>query len=102
MKALTFAHRLALLSFSVSLVAAGAAPASAPAGGAAAPTGSVKLTLAAYSTPAEAYAKIIPLFQADYKAKTGQDVGLATSYQGSGPQARAVVGGLEADVVALS
>src|SRR5207237_115799 len=102
MKALTATHRLALVGFGLALLAACAAPAaptSAPAG---ATTGSVKLTLAAYSTPAEAYAKIIPLFQADYKSKTGQEVSIATSYQGSGAQARAVAGGLEADVVALS
>jgi sulfate/thiosulfate transport system substrate-binding protein len=105
MKPLKFAHRLLLLGFGFALLAACAAPAtptSAPAGATTAPAGSVKLTLAAYSTPAEAYAKIIPLFQAGYKAKTGQDVTFATSYQGSGAQARAVAGGLEADVVALS
>ncbi len=87
----------------IALVAACAVPAAStglPSSPAAA--GAVKLTLAAYSTPAEAYAKIIPLFQADYKARTSQDVTFATSYQGSGAQARAVIGGLEADVVALS
>ncbi len=97
MKPRPYAQRW-LLGFSLALLAACAGPAATTgvAGG------SVKLTLAAYSTPAEAYAKIIPLFQADYKTKTGQDVTFATSYQGSGAQARAVVGGLEADVVALS
>jgi sulfate/thiosulfate-binding protein len=98
----TFANRLLLLGFGFALLAACAAPTQSPSGAAPAPGASVKLTLAAYSTPAEAYAKIIPLFQADYKAKTGQDVSVATSYQGSGAQARAVAGGLEADVVALS
>ena len=62
----------------------------------------VKLTLAGYSTPAEAYAKIIPLFTADWKAKNNQDVTFEQSYGGSGAQSRAVIGGLEADVVALS
>jgi sulfate/thiosulfate-binding protein len=62
----------------------------------------VKLTLAAYTTPREAYAEIIPLFQAYWKDKTGQTVTIEESYQGSGAQSRAVVEGFEADVVALS
>jgi sulfate transport system substrate-binding protein len=62
----------------------------------------VKLTLAAYTTPREAYAEIIPLFQAYWKDKTGQTVTFEESYQGSGAQSRAVVEGFEADVVALS
>jgi sulfate/thiosulfate-binding protein len=62
----------------------------------------VKLTLAAYSTPREAYRKIIPAFQAYWKQKTGQSVEFQESYEGSAAQARAVIGGFEADVVALS
>ncbi len=62
----------------------------------------VKLTLAAYSTPAEAYAKIIPLFIAYWKAQNNQDVTFDQSYAGSGAQSRAVIGGLEADIVALA
>jgi sulfate/thiosulfate transport system substrate-binding protein len=62
----------------------------------------VKLTLAAYTTPREAYAEIIPLFQAHWKEKTGQTVTVEESYQGSGAQSRAVVEGFEADIVALS
>jgi len=62
----------------------------------------VKLTLAAYTTPREAYAEIIPLFQAYWKDKTGQTVTFEESYQGSGAQSRAVVEGFEADVIALS
>jgi sulfate/thiosulfate-binding protein len=63
----------------------------------------VTLILGAYTTPREAYGKaIIPAFQKMWKAKTGEDVVFQTSYQGSGAQARAVIGGFEADVVALS
>jgi sulfate/thiosulfate transport system substrate-binding protein len=62
----------------------------------------VKLTLAAYTTPREAYAEIIPLFQAHWKEKTGETVTFEESYQGSGAQSRAVVEGFEADIVALS
>jgi sulfate transport system substrate-binding protein len=64
--------------------------------------GDVKLTLAAYTTPREAYGEIIPLFQDYWKKKTGQTVTFEESYLGSGAQSRAVVEGFEADVVALS
>ncbi|RPI25462.1 MAG: sulfate ABC transporter substrate-binding protein, partial [Acidobacteria bacterium] len=63
----------------------------------------VTLVLAAYTTPREAYGKaIIPSFQKHWKEKTGQQVEFRESYQGSGAQARAVIGGFEADIVALS
>jgi sulfate/thiosulfate-binding protein len=62
----------------------------------------VKLTLAAYTTPREAYGEIIPLFVESWKEKTGQTVTFEESYQGSGAQSRAVVEGFEADIVALS
>ncbi len=56
-----------------------------------------------YTTPREAYGKaILPAFSAEWKKTTGQDVTFKESYQGSGAQARAVVEGFEADVVALS
>lgn len=61
------------------------------------------LTLAAYTTPREVYGKkIIPAFKKMWKAETGQDVEFRESYLGSGAQSRAVLGGFEADVVALS
>lgn len=63
---------------------------------------SITLTLAAYTTPREAYAEIIPLFQAYWLEQTGQQVTFQESYLGSGAQARAVEGGFEADVVALA
>ncbi|MDQ3650633.1 MAG: sulfate ABC transporter substrate-binding protein [Acidobacteriota bacterium] len=63
----------------------------------------VTLILGAYTTPREAYGKaILPAFQKHWKEKTGQQVDFQESYQASGAQARAVVGGFEADVVALS
>lgn len=61
------------------------------------------LTLAAYTTPREAYGQaILPAFAAHWQAQTGESVRFEASYQGSGAQARAVREGLEADVVALS
>jgi len=63
----------------------------------------VTLTLGGYTTPREAYGKaIIPAFQKYWKDKTGQDVEFQESYQGSGAQSRAIVGGFEADIAALS
>ncbi len=63
---------------------------------------SVTLILGAYTTPREAYAEIIPMFQAYWLAETGQQVTFEESYLGSGAQSRAVVDGFEADIVALS
>lgn len=61
------------------------------------------LTLAAYTTPREAYgSSILPAFAAHWKERTGEEVRFEASYQGSGAQARAVREGLKADVVALS
>src|SRR5919205_3287063 len=64
--------------------------------------GATKITLGAYTTPREAYAKIIPLFKKSWKDKTGQDVAFEESYLGSGAQSRAIVEGFDADVAALS
>src|SRR6266545_1749313 len=59
----------------------------------------IAAALVAYSTPREAYAKLIPAFQA---TRAGRGVGFEQSYGASGEQARAVLEGLRADVVALS
>jgi sulfate transport system substrate-binding protein len=89
--------RFVLSLIMIALITAGCSPAQPTAAG-----NEVKLTLAAYTTPREAYGEIIPLFQAYWKDKTGQTVTFEESYQGSGAQSRAVVEGFEADVVALS
>lgn len=63
----------------------------------------VTLILGGYTAPREAYGKaILPAFQKYWKEKTGQDVEFQESYQGSGSQSRAIVGGFEADLAALS
>ena len=69
--------------------------------GSAAPerTVATKLSLVAYSTPREAYGKLIPMFQ---KTAAGEDVDFTQSYGASGEQTRAVKAGLDADIVALS
>ena len=58
-----------------------------------------KLTLVAYSTPKEAFTKIIPAFQ---QTAAGKNITFDQSYAASGEQARAVLNGLPADVLDLS
>lgn len=61
------------------------------------------LTLGAYTTPREAYGRaVLPAFRRHWRARTGEDVTIRESYLASGAQARAIVGGFEADVAALS
>jgi sulfate/thiosulfate transport system substrate-binding protein len=67
--------------------------------GAQAASAKTTLSLVAYSTPKDAYARIIPAFQA---TSAGKDVSFNQSYGASGDQARAVAAGLGADLVALS
>jgi sulfate/thiosulfate-binding protein len=65
---------------------------------------SATLTLGAYSTPREVYGKdIIPKFvQAWSEKHEGRQLKVEESYQGSGAQARSIIGGFEADITALS
>lgn len=83
---------LALLIFTTSLSLTSAQDAPDP----------VVLTLAGYAVPREAYGDIIPLFQDYWLEQTGQQVTFQESYVASGAQSRAVIGGFEADIVALS
>jgi sulfate transport system substrate-binding protein len=57
------------------------------------------LRLVAYSTPREAYAKLTDDFN---DTTAGRDTSFEQSYGSSGEQARAVIAGLRADVVAFS
>lgn len=62
-----------------------------------------ELLLAAYTVPKEVYEKrIIPAFEQQWKQKTGETIRIRSSFAASGAQARAVVGGLDADIAALS
>jgi len=61
-----------------------------------------ELTLVSHAVTRAAYRRIIPLFVADWQAKTGEKVRIYSSYGGSGSQTRAVIDGLEADIVALA
>ena len=55
-----------------------------------------------YDPTREFYAEFNQHFAAYWKKKTGQDVTINQSHGGSGSQARAVIEGLEADVVTLA
>jgi sulfate/thiosulfate-binding protein len=82
---------LVLASTSVSAVRADSAPA-----------GAVHLLNVSYDPTRELYADYDKVFADYWKAKTGQDVTVDLSNGGSGKQARAVIDGLEADVVTLA
>jgi sulfate/thiosulfate transport system substrate-binding protein len=91
------------MTLSASLLLAGCRKEETKAGAATASTKPVTLILGAYTTPREAYGKaIIPAFQKYWSGKTGHGVEFRESYQGSGAQSRAIAGGFEADVAALS
>jgi sulfate/thiosulfate transport system substrate-binding protein len=55
-----------------------------------------------YDPTRELYKQINPAFVAEWKAKTGETPEIQASHAGSGAQARAVIDGLEADVVTLA
>ncbi|MCU0524937.1 MAG: sulfate ABC transporter substrate-binding protein [Elainella sp. Prado103] len=97
------------LSLCLALVACNRSPQSSADGGnsgastAAAPTGGpVNLTLVSYAVTQSAYAQIIPKFAQKWQAEHNQEVIFDQSYGGSGSQTRAVIDGLEADIVALA
>ena len=103
------AHRGLCVAFASLLLAAALAACSDDSATTAA-TGSTRATpavrtlvLGAYTTPREAYGKaVIPAFQRYWRERTGEEVRFQESYLGSGAQSRAIVGGFEADVAALS
>src|SRR3954453_20807050 len=55
-----------------------------------------------YDPTRELYKAVNQAFIADWKAKTGEDVEIKASHGGSGKQSRAVIDGLDADVVTLA
>src|SRR5687767_10888776 len=55
-----------------------------------------------YDPTRELYVDVNTAFARFWKAKTGQDIRFRQSHGGSGSQARAVIDGLEADVVTLA
>ena len=88
----TLSRRALLLS--AAALAAGGSAASAAAG-------RVLLNVS-YDPTREFYKDVNAAFTASWKAKTGETVTINQSHGGSGKQARAVIDGLEADVVTLA
>ena len=64
--------------------------------------GTVTLLNVSYDPTRELYREFNAAFAAHWKATTGQTVDVRASHGGSGSQARAVIDGLEADVVTLA
>jgi sulfate/thiosulfate-binding protein len=82
------------IAFVAALTAALALPAAMPGA-----TQDTTLSLVAYSTPREAFAKIIPAFQ---QTAAGRGIDFTQSYGPSEEQARAIIAGQPADVVDFS
>ncbi|UQZ37579.1 sulfate ABC transporter substrate-binding protein [Paenibacillus sp. PK3_47] len=66
------------------------------------PQGDLTLVVGAYSVVKDAMGEILPLFAEKWEAETGQHIVFQESYEASGTQARAIVGGFEADVTLLA
>lgn len=64
--------------------------------------GDVTLVIGAYSVAKDSVQDILPLFQQKWKEESGQTVVFEESYEASGTQARAIIGGFEADVTLLA
>ncbi len=62
----------------------------------------VILTLASFAVTKLAYVRLTKLFRETYMKATGTDVRFRLTFAGSGVQARAVIDGLPADIVALA
>ncbi len=82
-------RRIALLA--IALLAVGASTADAQ-----------QLLNVSYDPTRELYQQFNAAFARYYKAKTGKDVSVRQAHAGSGAQARAVIDGLDADVVTLA
>ena len=96
MQAKTISRRLgAALALALAVLLTGGAPGRAAAG-------EVQLLNVSYDPTRELYEAVNAAFAKQWKGKTGQDVVVKQSHGGSGKQARAVIDGLEADVVTLA
>ena len=82
--------------------AAGAAPVGSGTAAVAVPKAPVTLLNVSYDPTRELYQEFNTAFAKHWKEKTGQDVKVNQSHGGGGKQARAVLDGLEADVVTLA
>lgn len=65
-------------------------------------TEEVTLVIGAYSVAKDAIEELLPLFQEKWLTETGQKVIYQQSYEASGTQARAIIGGFDADIAILA
>jgi sulfate/thiosulfate transport system substrate-binding protein len=65
-------------------------------------SGDARITLVSFAVTKAAHEAIIPKFVEQWKKEHNQNVTFKTSYGGSGSQTRAVIDGLEADIVHLA
>jgi sulfate/thiosulfate transport system substrate-binding protein len=65
-------------------------------------SGDAQITLVSFAVTKAAHEAIIPKFVEQWKKEHNQNVTFKTSYGGSGSQTRAVIDGLEADIVHLA
>jgi sulfate transport system substrate-binding protein len=94
--------RLSLLSASAFALASLAACSSNESNGPAKPGGKVELLNVSYDPTRELYRDINQAFAKRWQEEKGQQVTFRMSHGGSGKQSRAVIDGLEADVVTLA
>lgn len=98
----------AILSVAIAACSSGNVSTTTPAGSTASPTGDtaakkdVEITLVSFAVTKAAHEAIIPKFVEKWKQEHNQNVTFKQSYGGSGSQTRAVIDGLEADVVHLA
>jgi sulfate transport system substrate-binding protein len=83
--------------FALMMTACGGAPPAASGS-----SGAVTILNVSYDPTRELYREFDAAFASFWKSKTGQTVTIRTSHGGSGSQARAVIDGLDADVVTLA
>ncbi len=91
--------RAVVLSVALTIGVAGCGSSQEPAG---AGGKAVTLMNVSYDPTRELYRDIDTKFSADWQSRTGQQVTIKQSHAGSGSQARAVIDGLQADVVTLA
>lgn len=90
-----------LLAAAATAACGGGSRPSGHAGRASAPS-SLELLNVSYDPTRELYAEVSAAFAKHWKATVNQDVTIKQSHGGAGAQARAVIDGLEADVVTLA
>ncbi|ACL65534.1 sulfate ABC transporter, periplasmic sulfate-binding protein [Anaeromyxobacter dehalogenans 2CP-1] len=95
-------HRVKQLGRRAAALAFAAAFAALVAVAAPARAAEVKLLNVSYDPTRELYEAVNRAFAAQWKAQSGQELVVKQSHGGSGKQARAVIDGLEADVVTLA